>query len=163
MVFINVILIPDSHQAYLYMYHCSIIFKFYLYLFIALYRDKYRSFLYRRLSYSLLVSYGFIRYRIRQSFSCYSIILTQDIKKSSWWRTTSTSTSPCTTCATSTPPTQLAAPPAQPGLVPQLNWSCFKPEFVGRPDEDAEAHLLGTNDWMDTHAFLEGVKVQRFC
>ena len=27
----------------------------------------------------------------------------------------------------------------------------------------AEAHLLCTNDWMTTHHFIEGVKVQRFC
>ena len=47
--------------------------------------------------------------------------------------------------------------------MPQLNWSHFKPEFAGKPDEDAEVHLLRTNDWMDTHAFPEGVKVQRFC
>ena len=26
-----------------------------------------------------------------------------------------------------------------------------------------EAHLLSTDDWMDTHVFPEGVKVQRFC
>ena len=32
-----------------------------------------------------------------------------------------------------------------------------------RPDEDADAHLLRTNDWMNIHAFQEGVKVQRFC
>ena len=32
----------------------------------------------------------------------------------------------------------------------QLNWSYFKPEFAGKP-EDAEAHLLRTNDWMETH------------
>ena len=44
----------------------------------------------------------------------------------------------------------------------QLNLLHFKPEFAGKP-EDAEAHLLKTNDWMDTHQFLEGVKVQRFC
>ena len=25
------------------------------------------------------------------------------------------------------------------------------------------AHLVRTNDWMDTHQFQEGVKVQRFC
>ena len=31
------------------------------------------------------------------------------------------------------------------------------------PHEDAEAHLLMTNDWMDTHAFPNGVKVQRIC
>ena len=47
--------------------------------------------------------------------------------------------------------------------MPQLNWSCFKPEFVGKPDEDAEGHLLRNNDWMDTHVLPEGVKVQQFC
>ena len=47
--------------------------------------------------------------------------------------------------------------------MPQLNWSYFKHEFTGNPDKDAEAHLLMTNDWMDTHAFPEGAKVQRFC
>ena len=36
-------------------------------------------------------------------------------------------------------------------------------EFAGKPDEDAEAHLLRMNDWMNTHAFPEAVKVQRFC
>ena len=30
-------------------------------------------------------------------------------------------------------------PPAQ---MPQLNWSYFKPEFSGKPEEDAEVHLL---------------------
>ena len=44
-----------------------------------------------------------------------------------------------------------------------LNWSNFKPEFSGKPDEDAEAHLLNSNDWMNAHHFVEGVKVQRFC
>ena len=29
-----------------------------------------------------------------------------------------------------------------------LDWSNFKPEFSGKPDEDAETHLLHTNDWM---------------
>ena len=53
------------------------------------------------------------------------------------------------------------APEAPPR--PQLNWSYFKPEFVGKPDEDAEAHLLRMNDWMDTHVFPDQVKVQRFC
>ena len=47
--------------------------------------------------------------------------------------------------------------------IPQLNWSHFKPEFSGRPEEDAEAHLLRTNEWMGTHEFPEGVKVQHFC
>ena len=45
----------------------------------------------------------------------------------------------------------------------QLDWSDFKPEYAGKPDEDVETHLLRINDWMDTHAFQEGDKVQRFC
>ena len=66
-------------------------------------------------------------------------------------------------------PLQLAVAPDQPvpmqpiQHMPQLNWSYFKPEFSGKPEEDAEAHLLRTNDWMDTHAFPEVAKVQRFC
>ena len=43
-----------------------------------------------------------------------------------------------------------------------INWSNFKPEFSGKP-EDAEAHLLCSNDWMNAHHFVNGVKVQRFC
>ena len=64
------------------------------------------------------------------------------------------------------PPTQPAVPPPQPVvppvLMPQLNWSHCKPKFTGKPHEDAEAHLLRPNDRMDTHAYPEGVKVQRF-
>ena len=45
----------------------------------------------------------------------------------------------------------------------QLNWSYFKPEFAGKPEEDVEAHLLRTNDWMDTHNFPDDQKVRRFC
>ena len=44
-----------------------------------------------------------------------------------------------------------------------LNWSNFKPEFSGKPDEDAEAHLVCSNEWMNAHCFVNGVKVQRFC
>ena len=44
-----------------------------------------------------------------------------------------------------------------------MNWSHFKPEFSGKPEEDVEVHLLQTNDWMTTHDFPESVKVQRFC
>ena len=47
--------------------------------------------------------------------------------------------------------------------VVHLNWSNFKPEFSGKPEEDAEAHLLCSNDWMSAHHFVEGVKTQRFC
>ena len=70
-----------------------------------------------------------------------------------------------TTSSTPAPPVQPPVPttqPIQPAPMPQLNWSYFKPEFAGKPDKDAEAHLR-TNDLMGTHAFLEGVKVQRFC
>ena len=34
-----------------------------------------------------------------------------------------------------------------------INWSNFKPEFSGKPEEDAEAHLLHSNDWMNAHHF----------
>ena len=45
----------------------------------------------------------------------------------------------------------------------QLNWSYFKPEFSGKAEEDATAHLLKTNDWMETHNFPDDTKVRRFC
>ena len=61
-------------------------------------------------------------------------------------------------------------PPPQPLQLPQvpqahlqMNWSHFKPEYSGKPDEDVGAHLLRTNDWMNTHDFPDDVKVQRFC
>ena len=60
-------------------------------------------------------------------------------------------------------------PPDQPVPVQQiqhilqLNWLLFKPEFAGKPEEDAEANLLRMNYWMDTHQLAEGVKVQIFC
>ena len=44
-----------------------------------------------------------------------------------------------------------------------LNWSHFKPDFSGKPEEDVEPHLLGTNDWMTTHDFPDDQKVRRFC
>ena len=54
--------------------------------------------------------------------------------------------------------------PQQPGQqIVYLNWSHIKPEFSGKPDADAEAHMLHTNDWMTAHHFVEGVKVHRFC
>ena len=69
------------------------------------------------------------------------------------------------------PPADPAVPapnqpaPAAPQLAhqPALNCSHFRPELAGKPEEDAEAHLLCTNDLMETHDFPEGVKVQRFC
>ena len=65
------------------------------------------------------------------------------------------------------PPQQLA--PAQPvpaGLVvpaPQVvyqNWVGKKPEFSGKPEEDAESHLLSTRDWVEAHNFPNKVKVR---
>ena len=50
--------------------------------------------------------------------------------------------------------------------VPQIiyqNWIGKKPEFSGRPEEDAESHLLSTRDWMEAHNFPEGEKVRHFC
>ena len=58
-------------------------------------------------------------------------------------------------------PVQLIKVQVQPGQ-PHLNWSYFKPEFSGKP-EDAEAHLLRINDWMETHSFPEVTKVKTFC
>ena len=34
---------------------------------------------------------------------------------------------------------------------------------MGKPDEDAEAHLLHSNDWMNADHFVDGVKVKGFC
>ena len=58
-------------------------------------------------------------------------------------------------------PLQTAALQAPQQMV-HLNWSNFKPEISGKPDKDAKAHLLCTNNWMNAHHFAEGVKVQRF-
>ena len=49
--------------------------------------------------------------------------------------------------------------------VPQIiyqNWIGKKPEFSGKPEEDAESHLLSTRDWIEVHNFPEGEKVRRF-
>ena len=63
------------------------------------------------------------------------------------------------------PPLQPIPQPPQPGQQEQMhmNWSHFKPEYSGKPEEDVEAHWLRTNDWINTHDFPDGVKVQRFC
>ena len=59
--------------------------------------------------------------------------------------------------------------PAPAGVVmptPQIfyqNWIGKKPEFSGKPEEDAESHLLSTRDWMEVHNFPEGEKVRHFC
>ena len=61
------------------------------------------------------------------------------------------------------PPNQVQNLPAAIAHPQQLNWSYFKPEFSGNPEEDAEEHLLRTNDWMETHNFPDYQKVRRFC
>ena len=68
------------------------------------------------------------------------------------------------------PPQQLAsAQPVPAGLVvpaPQVfyqNWIGKKPEFLGKPEEDAESHLLSTRDGMEAHNFPNEVKVRCFC
>ena len=63
-------------------------------------------------------------------------------------------------------PDNLSPLPEQPPIPMannQLNWSHFKPDFSGKPKEDAEAHLLRTTDWMTTHDFPEDQKIRRFC
>ena len=52
-------------------------------------------------------------------------------------------------------PENLPTPMANPQ---QLNWSYFKPEFAGKPEEDMDAHLLRTNDWMKTRNFPDDTK-----
>ena len=39
-------------------------------------------------------------------------------------------------------PAQPAVPPHQTGPMPPSNWSHFKPELAGNPDEDMEVHFL---------------------
>ena len=68
--------------------------------------------------------------------------------------------------ATATPQALQApqAPQAPQGQqLVHLNWSHFKTDFSRKLDEDVEAHLLRTNDWVNAHHFIEDVKVQRFC
>ena len=39
----------------------------------------------------------------------------------------------------------------------------MKLEFSGKPEKDAVAHLLRTNDWMETHNFPADQKVRSSC
>ena len=61
------------------------------------------------------------------------------------------------------PPNQVQNIQVAMAQLQQLNWSYFKPEFSGKPEEDAEEHLLRTNDWMETHNFLDDQKGRRLC
>ena len=63
------------------------------------------------------------------------------------------------------PAQPVPAQPAPAGVVPQIfyqNWIGKKPEFSGKPEEDAESHLLSTKDWMEAHHLPEGEKVRHF-
>ena len=51
-------------------------------------------------------------------------------------------------------PFPMQAGPAGIMPAPQIfyqNWIGKKPEFSGKPEEDAESHLLSTRDWMEAH------------
>ena len=56
-------------------------------------------------------------------------------------------------------PVGLAVPAPQ---VFYQNWIGKKPEFSGKPEEDAESHLLSTRDWMEGHNFPNEVKLDIF-
>ena len=66
------------------------------------------------------------------------------------------------------PPQPVTVQLAPAGMVvptPQIiyqNWIGKKPEFSGKPEEDAESHLLSSRDWMEAHNFPEGDKVRHF-
>ena len=64
-------------------------------------------------------------------------------------------------------PQPVPAQPAPAGVMPvhqivYQNWIGKKPEFSGKPEEDAESHFLSTRDWMEAHNFPEGEKVRCF-
>ena len=65
------------------------------------------------------------------------------------------------------PQPPLAVPPAPPVQLPLPPIQLVVPPIQPIPTQPIQpAHMvtfLRTNDWMDTHAFLEGVKVQHFC
>ena len=67
------------------------------------------------------------------------------------------------------PPQPVPVQPAPAGIVVPTsqiiyqNWIGKKPEFSGKPEEDAESYLLRTRDWMEAHNFPEGDKVRCFC
>ena len=58
--------------------------------------------------------------------------------------------------------------PAPAGVVvptPQIvyqNWIEKEPEFAGKPEKDAESHLLSTTYWMEAYNFPNEVKVRCF-
>ena len=64
-------------------------------------------------------------------------------------------------------PQLIPAQPAPAGVIPvsqiiYQNWIGKKPEFSGKPEEDAESHLLSMRDWIEAYNFPEGEKVRCF-
>ena len=57
-------------------------------------------------------------------------------------------------------PAGLVVPASQ---IVHQNWIGKKPEFSGKPEEDAESHLHSTRDWMEAYNFPNEVKVRCFC
>ena len=53
--------------------------------------------------------------------------------------------------------------PCVPVGKPKVGRPKSKSAHASKADEDAEAHLLRTIDWMDTHNFPNDQKVRRFC
>ena len=63
------------------------------------------------------------------------------------------------------PPVPIQLAPAGVMPIPQIiyqNWIGKKLEFSGKPEEEAESHLLSTRDWMEVHNFPEEEKVRHF-
>ena len=56
-------------------------------------------------------------------------------------------------------PTGIVVPTPQ---IVYQNWIGKKPEFSGKPEEDAESHLLSTRDWIGAHNFPDRDKVRHF-
>ena len=64
-------------------------------------------------------------------------------------------------------PQPVPAQPAPAGVlpVPQIvyqNWIGKKPEFSGKPEEDAESHLLSTRDWMEVHTLNSAYNEKKY-
>ena len=53
--------------------------------------------------------------------------------------------------------------PIAPKTVRTRAKSVQKTQVKGKSEEDMEAHLLRTDDWMTTHDFPDNPKVRRFC
>ena len=59
-------------------------------------------------------------------------------------------------------PPALIAPKVPTPHIPQLHWSLFKPKYLGKPDKDAEAHLLGQMTWWTCMDFQTTLRYRDF-